>query len=120
MSLGEMGAMSFGLVIGWFLYLINRYRKGDVQFGDITTVVGAVGGAAVTRLFSEGGELFGAYGLGLAIGFFSYFIILLLMVAGSKNFNVDFFLDGRRRQLAKDEMIPADWRSTVLAADEPG
>ena len=60
MTLPPWGAFGFGLVLGWFLYLINRYRKGDVQLGDITTVVGALGGASVTALFPNGGELFGA------------------------------------------------------------
>lgn len=117
MSWSEVGALAFGIVIGWFLYMINRYRKGDVQFGDITTVIAAIGGAAVTRLFSTEGNLFGAYGLGLAIGFFSYFLILLLMVAASKKFGVEFFLDGRRKNLAADEFIPGEVRQTGIAFD---
>lgn len=117
MSWGETGALAFGIVIGWFLYLVNRYRRGDVQLGDITTVVAAIGGAAVTRLFSETGALFGAYGLGLAIGFFGYFIVLIGMVAASRNFDVDFFLDGRRRKLDDASFIPGEHRQTGLAMD---
>ena len=75
-TLQVWGAGGFGAVIGWYLYFINRYRKGDVQIGDITTVIGAIGGGAVTALFDphKTGDLFSAYGLGLAIGFFTYFL----------------------------------------------
>ncbi len=41
--------------------------------------------------------LFGAYGIGLFIGFFGYFIVLVVLVTISGNFGVDFFLDGRRK-----------------------
>jgi hypothetical protein len=90
------GALAFGVVIGWYLYFINRYRKADVQIGDITTVIGAIGGAAVLALFSKDSDLFGAYGVGLAIGFFGYFLSLIFLVAHSGNFTSDWFLDGRR------------------------
>lgn len=118
MTWTELGAMSFGAVIGWFLYLINRYRKGDVQFGDITTVVGAIGGGAVTALFPQSGNLFGAYGFGLALGFFGYFVILMAMVALSRNFNIDYFLDGRRKKLGDNEIIPEGWRPSILSYDK--
>lgn len=111
------GALAFGLVIGWFLYLVNRYRRGDVQLGDITTVVGAIGGAAVTSLFPNSGNLFGAYGVGLAIGFFGYFIVLVGMVAISKNFDIDFFLDGRRKKYGGEYFVPDTHRATVIAMD---
>ncbi len=92
-----LGAGSFGAIIGWYVYYINRYRKSDVQIGDLVTVIGVIGGSAVLALFPTGTELFGAYGLGLAIGFFGYFFVLIILVAVSKNFEVDWFLDGRRR-----------------------
>jgi hypothetical protein len=97
MNLQQWGAFAFGMILGWFLYFINRYRTGDIQLSDITTVVGAIGGAAVLKLFPEETDLFGAYGIGLASGFFSYFLILLALVSKSPNFTADWFLDGRRR-----------------------
>lgn len=60
-------------------------------------MLGLIGGTAILSLFPQGTDLFGAYGLGLAIGFFAYFIVLLVMVGRSRNFNVDWFLDGRRK-----------------------
>ena len=91
------GAACFGLLIGWYVYYINRYRKSDVQISDLVTIMGVIGGSAVLALFPAGTELFGAYGIGLAIGFFSYFLSLIVLVGLSPNFDADWFLDGRRK-----------------------
>ncbi len=120
MTMAEGGALGFGLVVGWFLYFVNRYRTGEASFTDITTIIGAVGGAAVTRLFSVGGSLFGAYGIGLAIGFFSYLFLLIVLVSISKNFDADYFLDGRRRIVDPRDVIPDGVRRATIAADEDG
>ncbi len=71
---GTIGALCFGLVIGWITYRTLRRRAEAVALSDIATVIGAVGGAAVTGLFKDQ-TLFGAYCIGLAIGFFLYLII---------------------------------------------
>jgi hypothetical protein len=121
MNLIEWGAFGFGLVIGWFLYFVNRYRKDDVTFGDLTTVIAAVGGGAATSLFGDAGpQLFGAYGLGLASGFFGYFIVLIILVAGSKNFSADYFLDGRRIGTDGVLFIPGEFRQPVMSMDDDG
>lgn len=90
------GAVCFGMIIGWLLYYLNRYRKGDVQLSDLATIIGIIGGGAVLALFEAKTDLFGAYGIGLALGFFGYWLVLIILVNMSKNFNVDWFLDGRR------------------------
>lgn len=90
------GAACFGALIGWYVYYINRYRKSDVQWSDLVTLVGIIGGSAILSIFERGTDLFGAYGIGLAIGFFSYFKMLRRLVDESKNFDADWFLDGRR------------------------
>jgi hypothetical protein len=110
-----LGAGGFGVIVGWYIYYINRYRKGDVQFSDITTLVGVIGGGAVTSLFGEAKQgLFGAYGVGLFLGFFGYFLVLLGLVAASKGvFTWTWFLDGRRRRPASDEEIQGDARVTI-------
>jgi hypothetical protein len=110
-----LGAGGFGTIIGWYIYYINRYRKGDVQFSDITTLVGVIGGGAVTSLFGDAKQaLFGAYGVGLFCGFFGYFLALLVLVAASKGaFTWTWFLDGRRKLPGADEGIQGDTRTTV-------
>ena len=54
---------------------MDTVRKDDVQLSDIVTLIGAIGGAAVLALFPEKSDLFGAYGIGLAAGFFMYFLL---------------------------------------------
>lgn len=105
-----LGAAAFGALIGWYVYYINRYRKSDVQFSDLTTIIGILGGAAVLNLFPSATSLFGAYGIGLFVGFFGYFLSLLLLIRSSDNFNADFLLDGRRRELTGTGFyIPGDF-----------
>jgi hypothetical protein len=110
-----VGAGFFGAVVGWYLYYINRYRTGEVQLGDLVTVVGALGGGAILALFPSGTDLFGAYGIGLAAGFFAYLIVLAVLVGRSPNFDRDFFLDGRRKQLPSGWEIPAGGRGSGTA-----
>ena len=99
MTLQAWGALAFGIVIGWYVYYVNRYRKGDVQISDIVTLLGAIGGAAVLALFPAASDLFGAYGIGLAVGFFAYFLFLIVFVFMARPaFDTTWFLDGRRRK----------------------
>lgn len=105
-TLQTIGAACFGALIGWYVYYINRYRKGDVQLSDLVTVIGILGGGAILALFPAGSDLFGAYGIGLAIGFFGYFLILVILVGISGNFDVDWFLDGRRRMPDGKYIVP--------------
>lgn len=105
-TLQAVGAIGFGVLIGWYVYYINRYRAAGVELGDLATVVGTVGGAAILALFPAGSDLFGAYGVGLFIGFFGYFLVLIILVAVSDNFDADWFLDGRRRRPGEPHYVP--------------
>lgn len=99
-----IGAGAFGAVVGWYVYYINRYRKDDVQLSDIVTLLGAIGGAAVLALFPAKSDLFGAYGIGLAAGFFLYFFILVVLVNKAPGFTAGWFLDGRAPKLGANEI----------------
>lgn len=114
------GAGAFGFLIGWYVYYINRYRKTDVQLTDLVTLIGVIGGGAITALFKAESPLFGAYGMGLGLGFFTYFIVLIFLVGISKNFNMDWFLDGRRKKVADDEFIPEYVSQSTTAMDAGG
>jgi len=98
-----LGAGVFGAVIGWFTYYVNRYRSDGVKLLDISTLIGALGGGAILTLFPEKTDLFGAYGIGLGVGFFGYFLSLLALVLASPTFTVDWLLDGRRPALRDGE-----------------
>jgi hypothetical protein len=119
-TLQLLGAGGIGVIIGWHVYYINRYRKGDVQLTDLVTLLGILGGGAITALFPARTDLFGAYGIGLFCGFFTYFIVLIFLVGMSENFGSDWFLDGRRKNLAEDEFIPGDVRGTTGAMTDEG
>jgi hypothetical protein len=114
MSTQEAGALLFGVVLGWQLYFTNRYRSGH-GLQDLVTIVGAIGGAAILDLFPAGTDLFAYYGIGLAIGFFLYFLILVGMVTKSPSFGVEWFLDGRRAKPADTDVIPEGTATTVAA-----
>ena len=89
MSIEMVGAVCFGLVIGWVTYRTLRRKEGGAALSDIAAVIGAVGGATVLGLFKNE-KLFGLYAIGLAIGFFSYFIIGLIL--DGKEFGKVFFM----------------------------
>ena len=69
--LNLVGALAFGLVVGWVTSGILRRSKRDA-LTDISTVIGALGGAAIIGLFSAETGAFGAYSIGLAFGFWWY------------------------------------------------
>jgi kumamolisin len=110
-----VGAFCVGIVIGWFVYYINRYRKSDLQVSDVTTLIGVFGPGAVT-FYGQRPDLFAGYTIGLCIGFFSYFAMLILLVAWSENFDRDWFLDGRRKRPEDPYYIPDGTAITVRPA----
>ena len=78
-----IGAGAFGLVVGWIVYRTLRRREDKAAISDLSAVVAAIGGGAVTQLFPDE-RLFGAYGIGLAVGFLSYLIVNLLHSGAEK------------------------------------
>lgn len=75
----SIGAVCFGIVIGWVTYRTLRRSNETVALSNIASVIGAVGGAAVTTLFREPGP-FAWYCIGLAIGFFTYLILAVTVL----------------------------------------
>jgi hypothetical protein len=72
--LAGVGAVCFGLVVGWVTYRTLVRRTDGVALSDIATVIGAIGGAAVVALFNDK-QQFGLYSIGLAVGFFGYLAV---------------------------------------------
>lgn len=79
-----IGAFCFGFVVGWITYRTLRRREGKAALSDIATVIGAVGGAAITGLFKSA-DLFGWYCIGLFAGFFVYLVIAGRMTPAQVN-----------------------------------
>jgi hypothetical protein len=78
MCAANIGAVCFGLVIGWVTYRTLARRTDGVSLSDIATVVGAVGGAAVVTIFNDK-QLFGFYCIGLAVGFFMWLVVFFFL-----------------------------------------
>lgn len=78
MTIPDVGAVCFGVVVGWITYRTLARRAKNVSLSDIATVIGATGGGAVVGLFNDK-VLFGWYSIGLAAGFFLYLIIFALV-----------------------------------------
>jgi hypothetical protein len=74
----RIGGLGFGIVIGWLTYKI-LVRIEKPTWTDLTTVIGAVGGAAILSLFPAQTDLFGWYAVGLFVGFFGYFVVFIAM-----------------------------------------
>jgi uncharacterized membrane protein YeaQ/YmgE (transglycosylase-associated protein family) len=85
------GAICFGVVIGWITYRTLR-RNQSTGLTDIATVIGALGGAAITGIWKPGTGAFGGYCIGLLIGFFGYLIVSLLLVGKEGRRRVDEWL----------------------------
>ena len=74
-TLSLWGAICFGVVIGWVCYRTLRRNQASSGLSDIATVIGAVGGAAITGIWKPGTNTFGGYCIGLLVGFFLYLIV---------------------------------------------
>ena len=72
MFISGLGAIFFGLVIGWITYRVLRLASGTDILAAIAIIIAVVGGAAVTILLKDD-VVFGWYAIGLVIGFFAYF-----------------------------------------------
>jgi hypothetical protein len=78
MTLALFGAICFGVVVGWICYRTLRRSTDAAKLSDLATVVGVIGGGVITALFKST-DLFAGYAIGLAAGFFIYFLISLWM-----------------------------------------
>ena len=74
----HIGAAAFGIVIGWMTYRTLAHKKKP-DWSDLSTVIATVGGAAVLSLFPAQTPLFGAYAIGLFVGFFGFYCVYLII-----------------------------------------
>jgi hypothetical protein len=81
----EVGVLCFGLVVGYITYRTLVRTTANAAISDLATVIGAIGGGAVTALVEPGTPIFGWYGLGLVVGFAGY-AVLYRLAAGRTEF----------------------------------
>ncbi len=78
MFIAGLGALVFGLIVGWMAYRILRLRAGASWLSDLIAILGVIGGAAVLALLRSD-VLFGWYAIGLVLGFFAYLAVGLIL-----------------------------------------
>src|SRR5712664_3932593 len=78
MFIAGLGALFFGLTIGWITYRILRLRAGASWISDLIAILGVIGGAAILA-FLRNDVLFGWYAIGLVLGFFAYFAVGVIL-----------------------------------------
>jgi ABC-type Co2+ transport system permease subunit len=89
-TLTKVGAVAFGLVVGWIVYRTLRRREDPAQLSDLAAVIAAVSGGAVTAVPFDDPDVFAAYSIGLAVGFFGYLIVSSLLIKDKRK--IDEFL----------------------------
>lgn len=97
--LEHVGALCFGLVVGYITYRVLVRTTERAAITDLTAVLGAIGGAAVTGLFDPGTALFAMYSIGLAVGMVVYAAVFAALNGRIPFANV---LGGNNRQEARD------------------
>lgn len=69
------GPFCFGIVIGYVTYRSLARSGPTSSISDIAAVIGALGGGAITKLFTPESEAFGSYAGGLVLGFALFIVI---------------------------------------------
>jgi hypothetical protein len=70
----SIGAVCFGIVVGFITYRTLVFKEG-ASIGDISAVVGAVGGGVVAVWSDQGGsDSFAWYSIGLLAGVLLYYL----------------------------------------------
>jgi len=74
------GAICFGLVVGYITYRTLARTTDKAAITDLATVIGAIGGGAITALYGPAdGSLFAMYSIGLIVGMALYLLASLLL-----------------------------------------
>jgi hypothetical protein len=79
------GSLCFGAVIGWITYYTMRKNTKPRTLSDLTVIVAALVGPGILTVFpapvaGTRQTMFGYYGIGLASGFFLYYLLFLFLV----------------------------------------
>jgi hypothetical protein len=76
----SVGALCFGVAIGYVTYRTLVRKSEGVQISDLAAVISAVGGGTVTALFDRSQtDSFGWYSIGLLGGMAVYFVASLVL-----------------------------------------
>jgi bacteriorhodopsin len=67
-----IGSVCFGVFVGYITYRTLARTADKTAISDLTAVIGAVGGGAVTTIIRPQTDNFGWYAIGLLAGFIAY------------------------------------------------
>ena len=67
-----IGSICFGVLIGYIAYRTLILTTDKTSVSDLTAVIAAVGGGAVTTVIAPQSAVFGWYAIGLLAGFAGY------------------------------------------------
>jgi hypothetical protein len=73
-SIVDIGAVCFGIVVGFIVYRTLRRKTEATSLSDIASVIAAIGGGWVTAQFTSP-EVFAWYCIGVFFGFFAYLVL---------------------------------------------
>jgi hypothetical protein len=78
------GSLCFGAVIGWITYYTMRKNTKPRTLADLTVIVAALVGPGILTVFpapvvGTRETMFGYYGIGLAFGFFLYYVLFVVL-----------------------------------------
>jgi hypothetical protein len=84
MNVNEIGAVCFGVVVGYLTYrtLVRTGTKSSLD--DLPAVLAVIGGGVITGLFPARSELFGWYAIGLLAGMVLFFLVYLVLNGAKK------------------------------------
>jgi bacteriorhodopsin len=74
------------VLLGFITYRTLIRTTDQASISDLATVIGAVGGGAVTTLVHPMTNLFGWYAIGLLAGFIAYAVLYCILNHGTKEF----------------------------------
>jgi len=93
-------------------HVLEKAKQVDVKW--LGSMIGILGGGAVTALFEPRSQLFGAYCVGLAGAFFiRVFLLPVVRWCGQ------FFADEAAREIAKGPVIPSHPATQDVVAADP-
>jgi bacteriorhodopsin len=70
-----IGSVCFGFLVGYITYRTLARTADKTSISDLTAVIGAVGGGAVTAIIRPQTDNFGWYAIGLLAGFIIYGVL---------------------------------------------
>jgi O-antigen/teichoic acid export membrane protein len=99
-TVAVVGALAFGAAVGYITYR-TLIRAKETAVSDLTSVIAAIGGGAVTKLYDPHGDLFGLYAIGLAVGLVVYGLLYFKLNGKEKAAET---LGGREKPRERDSV----------------